>query len=289
MMNKTVIAIGEVLWDVFPTGKKPGGSSMNVALNLHKQGIQSELISAVGEDNYGKELLAFLHSQKFPTSLIQQSRLPTSSVNVLLDSQHQASYTIAEPVAWDDLQVNENAIEAVKNADALVYCSLTCRNETSRNTVLAVLKVAKLKVFDINLRAPFYTIETLKMLLAQADILKVNEHELTYLKQHLNLIEGDDEQLLYQLSNSYNISIICLTLGEKGAKAVHNNSVYSHQGYPAKVLDTVGAGDSFLATFIASYLKGYSIDEMLDRSCKVGAYVATQEGANPAYDEGIFS
>lgn len=289
-MTKTVVAIGEILWDVFPTGKKAGGSAMNVALNLHKQGIESKFISAIGDDENGKELLAFLDQQKFSTALIQISDTkPTSTVEVKLDEQQQATYTIIEPVAWDEIELTQDAISAVRNADALVYCSLTCRNEKSRNTITQLLRHAKLKVFDINLREPFYTIETLKVLLTEADILKVNEHELVYLSQSLDLTGGTDEKLLAQLSKAFNISTICLTVGEKGAYVWQDNKIYYHKGYEVIVGDTVGAGDSFLATFIASYLNGYSMEMTLDRSCKVGAFVASQKGANPDYGNEVFN
>ncbi|MFC3560860.1 carbohydrate kinase family protein [Pedobacter jamesrossensis] len=287
-MQKTVTSIGEILWDVFPEGKKAGGSSMNVALNLHKQGINSKFISAIGNDDLGKELVDFLSSQNFKSTLIQQSDLPTSTVDVKLDKSHQATYTIVEPVAWDAIELSDELIDAVKNSDAFVYCSLTCRNEKSKNTILALLKHAKLKIFDINLRPPFYNIETLKTLLAEADILKVNEHELLYLREELSLSGSTDEQLLKQLNLQFDIQIICLTVGEKGAYVLNDGHLHHHKGYQVKVADTVGAGDSFLATFISSYLNGYPIDTVLDRACKVGAFVASQVGANPDYGDEVF-
>lgn len=288
-MKKSVVAIGEILWDVFPEGKKAGGSSMNVALNLHKQNINSQFISAIGDDDNGKELLDFLSSKNYPIDLIQKgNNLPTSTVEVKLDDQHQATYTIVEPVAWDAIELSEEAVLAVTHADAFVYCSLTCRNEKSKNTILALLKQAKLKIFDINLRPPFYNIDTLKALLSEADILKVNEHELVYLKDELSLTGNTDEQLLKQLSQLFTIKIICLTVGEKGAYVLENGKLHHHKGYQVKVADTVGAGDSFLATFISSYLQGFPIDTILDRACKVGAFVASQPGANPDYSNEVF-
>lgn len=288
-MQKTVTAIGEILWDVLPEGKKAGGSSMNVALNLHKQGIDSRLISAIGDDENGSELLSFLSAQHLNSDLIQLNKnLPTSTVAVKLDAQQQATYTIVEPVAWDAIELTSDAITAVQSADAFVYCSLTCRNEKSKSTILTLIKQAKLKVFDINLREPFYTIATLKELLAEADILKVNEHELLYLKTALNLTGSTDEQLLKQLTLLFDIQIICLTVGEKGAYVLHEDKLYHHQGYQVKVADTVGAGDSFLATFLSSYLNGYPFEQILDRACKVGAFVASQKGANPPYGNEIF-
>jgi fructokinase len=288
-MQKTVTTIGEILWDVFATGKKPGGSSMNVALHLHKQNINAQFISAVGDDENGKQLIEFLKENHFATDLIQFNELPTSTVEVTLDEQQQASYKIVEPVAWDAIELSDNLISSVQNADAFVYCSLTCRNETSKNTILSLLKIAKLKVFDINLREPFYNIETLKLLLSEANILKVNEHELAYLNSELKLTGNTDEQLLKQLNKLFQIEIICLTLGEKGAYVLQQNNLYQHKGYQVKVADTVGAGDSFLATFIASYLNGYPMDTILDRACKVGAFVASQAGANPIYGDEVFN
>jgi len=287
-MQKTVTSIGEILWDVFPEGKKAGGSSMNVALNLHKQGIKSKFISAVGEDENGNELIDFLSKQSFPVDLIQTANLPTSTVQVILDESQQATYTIVEPVAWDAILPDADAIAAVQNSDAFVYCSLTCRNETSKKTILTLLKEARLKVFDINLRPPFYNPDTLKALLSEADILKVNEHEIVYLRDQFSLTGNNDEQILKQLSITFSIKLICLTLGEQGAAVLHEGQLHTHAGYPVKVSDTVGAGDSFLATFISSYLKGYPMDIILDRACKVGAFVASQPGANPPYGEEIF-
>ena len=287
-MKKTVVAIGEILWDVLPDQKKAGGSSMNVALNLHKQNINSRFISAIGDDNDGIELIDFLKNENFTTDLIQVNKLPTSTVNVKLDEQQQATYTIVEPVAWDAIELSDQAVETLKNADALVYCSLTCRNEQSRNTILSLLKDAKLKIFDINLRAPFYETTTLETLLNYADVLKINDEELLILKSAFALTGNDDEQLLKQLSNKFNIATICLTLGGKGAQILHEEKLYHHKGYPVKVADTVGAGDAFLATFVASYLNGFPMDTTLDRACKVGAFVASQHGANPSYNETVF-
>ncbi|KRT16666.1 hypothetical protein ASU31_07575 [Pedobacter ginsenosidimutans] len=288
MQNK-VITIGEILWDVFPEGKKAGGSSMNVALNLHKQSIDSSFISAIGDDENGKELFDFLASNHFATDLIQiNDQLPTSTVVVQLDENHQATYTIKQPVAWDDIKITDKNIAAVKQADALVYCSLTCRAEESKKTILTLLENARTKIFDINLRAPFYTKELIEALLAKADILKINEDEILWVKESFGLSGNTDEQLLKQLSSQFNIEIICLTLGDKGACVLKDGKLFKHPGYKVQVADTVGAGDAFLATFIACYLQGYPMETTLDNACKVGAFVASQAGANPNYNKKIY-
>ncbi|MBU0695767.1 MAG: carbohydrate kinase, partial [Bacteroidetes bacterium] len=239
-------------------------------------------ISAVGNDENGKELIEYLEKQDFTTQFIQQSALPTSTVTVELDDKKQATYTINKPVAWDDIELTDDLIRLVKDADVFVYCSLTCRSEKSRKTIYELLEHANLKIFDINLRAPHYEIETLKHLLAKADILKINEDELDYLKMVISLPDEENE-MLKMLSKRFQLKLICLTLGDKGAKVFYNNEFYSHPGYPVKVVDTVGAGDSFLATFIAGYLQNLDFPTILDRACKVGAFVASQAGANPDY------
>lgn len=287
-MSKTVTSIGEILWDVFPDRRNAGGSSMNVALNLHKQGITSNFISAVGKDELGKELMNFLNHQKFKTDLIQVNELPTSTVEVKLDSLQQATYTIVGPVAWDGIQLTDKIIDAVKNADAFVYCSLTCRNAESRKTIFSLLEQAKTKIFDINLRAPFYQKELIGELLVKADILKINEDEIVWVKETFGFTGSTNEQILKQLSSKYNIEIICLTLGDKGACVLKDGKLFKHAGYKVQVADTVGAGDAFLATFVACYLQGYSIETILDNACKVGAFVASQAGANPEYNKKIY-
>ena len=263
---------------------------MNVSLHLHKQGIETEFISAVGRDANGDELIQFLTQCKHSTKLLQiHPALPTSTVQVKLDETHQATYTIVEPVAWDDIKLTAEAIEEVETSDAFVYCSLTCRNKGSRETILSLLKHAKFKVFDINLRPPFYNIETLTLLLEQADLLKINEEEIVYLSATLKLQGSKEEDLCLALSIKFNIKTICITLGSKGAMIWEDGKTYKHDGYKVEVADTVGAGDSFLATYVSSALKGFSIPECLDKACKVGGFVASQPGANPDYKEDLYS
>ncbi|TKB95520.1 carbohydrate kinase family protein [Pedobacter cryophilus] len=288
MLKNKIVTIGEILFDVFENTKKPGGSSLNVSLHLQKQGIPVGFISAVGDDQNGEELLSYLKDQNFDTSHIQTSSLPTSTVTVQLDKNKQASYIINKPVAWDDIALNNDLIELVKAADAFVYCSLTCRELKSKNTIYQLLEYAQLKVFDINLRPPFYEIETLKYLLAKVDILKINEDELRYLTNELSLPTLENEALKV-LSKEFKLQLICLTLGDKGAKVYYKNEIYSHSGYQVNVVDTVGAGDAFLATFINYYLKGINMNQILEIASKIGSFVASQAGANPKYPENLLN
>ncbi len=211
MRNIKVATIGEILFDVFEGEKKPGGSSLNVSLHLHKQHINTQFISALGNDQNGDELIDYLKSQKFSTQFIQKSTFPTSTVTVKLDEKKQAKYTINKPVAWDDIELNDDLIELVEAADAFVYCSLTCRSEKSRNTIYELLNHAKTKIFDINLRAPHYEIKILIHLLTKADILKINEDELDYLRKEISL-PTDENEALETLKKKFQLNLICFIL-----------------------------------------------------------------------------
>lgn len=281
---RQVVCFGEILWDNFPSGKMAGGAPMNVALHLHKQGIDSRLISSVGKDQNGKDLIAFLAKNGLSTEFIQQhSTLPTGIVEVELDENKQATYTIVKPVAWDEIVYQENLTTLSSTADALVFGSLACRSEISYHTLLKLTETSKISIFDMNLRPPHFEMSLLKNLINKSSVLKVNEHELEYLTTHLSIETADIESQLRKLSNITQTSTICVTLGDKGACIFHGGEFYSHPGFSIKVADTVGAGDSFLAAFIYGYLQNAPMQQTLSRACAAGALVASRHGANPHY------
>ena len=280
------VCFGEVLWDKFADSKLPGGAPMNVALHLNKQHIHTSLISSVGRDSEGEQLMQFLREQGLPLDFIQvNERLNTGIVEVHLDKNKQASYTIAKPVAWDEIQLQESLSLLVSESDVLVFGSLACRSSTSYNTLLHLLEYSKIAVFDMNLRAPHYKKHILTELMEKCDVLKINEHELEYLAINYNLAGTDTVSQLQQISELSHTPTICLTLGDKGAIAIHDAEAYRHEGFRVTVADTVGAGDAFLASFISGYLKKESVDNILARACATGALVASRTGANPEYSE----
>ncbi|MGY3053167.1 fructokinase [Pedobacter sp. UYEF25] len=287
-MQKTVVCIGELLWDVYPGSRKVGGSSANVSLHLAKQGVNSLLITAVGDDADGIALINNLTVKNLSTQLVQvKSNLPTSTVIIKLDTEQNATYVISQPVAWDEISLTTECLESVEHADAFIFCSLTCRQQLSRDTVYKLAEKASLSIFDMNLREPFYKFETIERLLGKADILKINEAELFYLKQNYLLTEQPDAECLQVIAEKFALQTICLTLGGDGAKVWHNHQLFCHNGFKVKVADTVGAGDAFLASFVKGFLAGNEISEILEHACLVGAYVASQPGANPLYNEDI--
>lgn len=280
-----VICYGEILWDNFKDGRKAGGAPMNVALHLNKQGIDSNLISSIGNDAEGKDLLAFLEEQGLPVSLVQQHpSLPTGAVEVELDDTHQAKYIIKEPVAWDEIHYTEEAAMEIRDAGALIFGSLSSRRSGSRNTLQQFLSTARLKVFDMNLRPPHFDNLLILGLLQHTDILKVNENELEFLQHLLALPQDSDREKLKQIRKKFGIEVICVTMGDKGAQVLAGEKWYQHPGYQVEVADTVGAGDAFLATFIAHYLLGEPMPSTLNYACAAGALVASRAGANPPYN-----
>lgn len=282
-MKKQVLCFGEVLWDTFGDEQKPGGAPMNVAMHLVKQGINASMLSRVGNDKPGDDLVTFLKENNLYSDLIQvDDKLPTCQVTVKLDKHQQATYTIPQPVSWDNIQPDEALEERIKQTSVIVFGSLACRSEASRNTLLDLLKHPMLKIFDVNLRPPHYEPSTIQTLAAMADVIKMNEEE-------ANLLIGDyDEPLkdkILEFQKKFHSKTICVTRGEHGAIIWHATQFYEHPGFTVKVVDTVGAGDSFLATFIAGLLKKQPMDKVLERACAVGAFVAGKRGGNPVYDE----
>jgi fructokinase len=281
-MKTNVICFGEVLFDVFPTHKKIGGAPLNVALRLASLGVDAYIISRIGKDEIGTELLRFVAENGVSTATIQiDSTLKTGEVIVKLDEKGSASYTINYPVAWDEIELNSNAENLVKKADALVFGSLVCRNSVSFRTLLELLKVAKYKIFDVNLRAPFYTKDVLIELMQQSDFIKFNDDELYEISEFMDSPYHSLEQNMLFIAEKTNTKSICVTKGNHGAALYYNRKMYYNSGYKINVADTVGAGDSFLAGLLSKLLNQEEPQKAIDFACALGALVASSEGANP--------
>jgi len=281
-MKKKVICFGEVLFDVFPSYRKIGGAPLNVALRLATLGLDAQIISRVGNDALGKELLAFIQTSNISTDTIQiDESLATGVVLIQLDEQGSASYTINYPVAWDGIVANAVANNAIKNADALVFGSLACRDDRSYNSLQKLLKIAPYKIFDVNLRAPFYNQELLINLMQQADFIKFNDDELYEISGYLNSPFQSLEENIVFIAGQTQTKSICVTRGSHGAVLYYNEQLYFNNGYKIIVADTVGAGDSFLAGLLSQLLDYEQPQKALDFACALGAMVASHEGANP--------
>lgn len=281
-MNKKIACFGEVLWDVFPTHKKIGGAPLNVANRLKSFGNDVTMISAIGQGKSGTELMEFIKESGIDTSCIQvHNEYKTGKVNVMLNEKGSASYDIKYPRAWDKIRLTEINKAAVKNADAFVFGSLVARDESSKSTLYALIEHAKYKIFDLNLRTPYYTKEVLFHLMEKADFIKFNDDELFEVSNYMGSKYHSLEQNLMFVAEKTNTKHICVTKGSHGAVLLYGGKLFYNSGFLIKVIDTVGAGDSFLGALISKLLQNAHPQDAINFACAVGAMVAQSEGANP--------
>ncbi|BAX81807.1 carbohydrate kinase family protein [Labilibaculum antarcticum] len=278
---KQIVCYGEVLWDMLPRGKKLGGAPLNVALRAQSLGNKVKVISSIGQDAIGDEIIEEIKS--FSTSIehIQISKhFSTSEVLVKLDQNGSASYEIKMPCAWDDIVLLDKDIDIVKNSDAFIFGSLVARSKTSRETLFQLLEHAKFKVFDVNLRSPHYTEKSIIDLMNDADFIKFNDDEIFEICASMGFASKTLEECIEFIANKTKTKEVCVTLGKDGAVLfIENKFVYS-KGFKVKVADTVGAGDSFLATIISKLLHETDPQEAIECASAVGAIVASKSGAN---------
>ncbi|HLP95300.1 MAG TPA: carbohydrate kinase [Saprospiraceae bacterium] len=281
MQQPVVICFGEVLWDLLPGGKMAGGAPMNVAYQTNNLGMKSRMISRVGQDALGQELLAFLQSKGVATDLVQiDGQYPTGTVNVHLDAQGIPSYEIVQPAAWDAIALNDAMTDAVQHADALVFGSLACRNEQSRNTLLQLIEKASFRVFDVNLREPFYSRDLLEKMLPASNLVKVNDIELGILSEWYGYT-GAEKDRMQALRQQFGFDLLIVTRGADGAACLSGKGFSEIPGTQVQVQDTVGSGDAFLSGFLYSHFSGKADAECLRFANALGALTATKHGGTP--------
>lgn len=285
MQTKHIVCFGEILWDVLPTSKKPGGAPMNVAYHLHQLGLSSTLISRIGRDAAGEELLAFLKTIGLSDQYIQVDEThDTSTVQATVGDDNEVSYDIVAPVAWDFLANEDQLSVLVEQADVLVYGSLASRGPVSRSTLLRLIDAARYRLFDANLREPHYTRETLDLLLGKADTLKLNASELSVLSGRHPEVSVTEEEAVRRLQERYDLAEVIVTKGAEGASYYTGTGQYHYPALPVVINDTVGSGDSFLAAFLAQKMKGKTGYDILKFATALAGYVTTQAGACPPYE-----
>jgi fructokinase len=283
-MTHKIICYGETLWDMLPSGKMPGGAPMNVAIHLQYNNHSPVMISRVGNDDLGKELLAFLQEKNVSTQYIQTGETHlTGVVKANISNKNEVTYKIVEPVAWDYIQYDEEVAELVAQSDVFIYGSLAARNPGSQETLLKYLPLAKLRVFDVNLRPPYYNQERIWLLLQFADIVKMNEQELKQIADWFDLAAGGEPAQMQAVKEKFGLQLVIVTRGENGAAVLTDQGYVEHPGYQVEVADTIGSGDAFLATFLSNYLQQQTLPEALKRACAIGAFVASRPGATPEY------
>jgi len=289
MKTFKVVCFGELLWDILPDKTLPGGAPMNVAYHLHKLAVTTTLISSLGNDDHGSNLLSILRHHHLNTDYIQtDTQHETGKVYAHAGPDNEMTYDILKPVAWDFIRTSPRLQELMSPSDNgyLVFGSLAARSSESRKTLLALLSTMdsdRTFVLDINLRPPHYDKKIVGLLLQYCQILKINESELELLSEWYNL-PAPTEERLRALSDFFVIPTIITTMGDKGAVLLQNNSFYQHPGFPVTVADTIGSGDAFLAGFLHSTIQQKKPAQALEFACALGALVATYSGGCPDYD-----
>lgn len=284
-MNKIVVGMGEALWDVLPEGKKIGGAPANFAYHVSQFGLPSCVVSAIGDDALGKEIIENFTSKGLD-QLIAEVPYPTGTVQVKIDQTGIPLYDIKENVAWDNIPYTEHLDALAKRTKAVCFGSLAQRNVVSRETINHFLDTMpkdddSLIVFDVNLRQGFYNKEILCKSMQNCNILKINDEELITVSRMFGYPGIDLQDKCWILLGKYNLKMLILTCGINGSYVFTPGNVSFQPTPKVEVADTVGAGDSFTAAFIASILKGKSVTEAHTIAVKTSAFVCTQKGAMP--------
>ena len=269
-----ILSIGEILWDIFPDKKILGGAPANFEFHARQFGSDATLFTALGNDQQGIEL----EENAVKAGIIMQSSRvshPTGIADIFLNNEQVPTYKLNDNCAWDHIPLTNKLKKFAEKADLIVFGTIAQRNIESRNTIQEALKLSKSSskiLFDINLRLDFYSKEIIEESLNAANYLKLNDEEESVLQ---NLFNKNIEQII----SDFNLELAILTLGPKGSKIITSNSMSECPASKCKIVDTVGAGDSFTAFFIINYLKGMSIHESQKKASKVAAYVCAHNGA----------
>ena len=284
-MNDVIVGMGEVLWDMLPEGKKIGGAPANFAYHVSQYGFDGCVVSAVGDDKLGNEILESFNNRRL-NYLIQRVPYPTGTVQIELDEAGIPYYEIKENVAWDNIPFTVDLEKLAKKTRAVCFGSLAQRNTVSRETINRFLDVmsdaaGQYRVFDVNLRQGFYDKEILCNSMKRCNILKINDEELIAVSRMFEYPGINLEDKCRALLSEYGLEILILTCGVNGSYVFTRENVSFVDTPKIEVADTVGAGDSFTATFISAILKGKSIREAHELAVEVSAYVCTQNGAMP--------
>ena len=291
---KTIIGLGEILWDIFPDSAKFGGAPANFACSvagLKTIPAEAYMLSAVGKDSLGQQAIQALSDHDVRTDAIQQHAKATGQVNVTLDEHGSASYEFAADAAWDNLSWSDSLADLAAKADAVCWGTLGQRCQPSQDVIqkfVAATPPDCLRVLDINLRSPFWNQSVLKESLPMANVLKCNEDELPVLSQVFE-IDGDDRSVLLQLKQRFGLKLVALTRGGRDSMLLQEDEqtrdleISQLPAIPAEVVDTVGAGDCFTAAIVLGMLGKMRLTDLHQWACQVSAYVCSQSGATPTF------
>ena len=279
-----IVGLGEILWDMFPHGKKLGGAPANFAYHAQCFGGKGFVVSSVGGDDLGNQILEQMESMGLSKKYVAiDRRHPTGTVTVKLDEAGQPKYTIHEEVAWDNIPYSEHLAELAARTDAVCFGSLAQRSDVSHTTINKFLKATSpgsLRVFDVNLREAFFSKEIICDSLKLCNILKLNNDELPVIAE-LCLIKGDEKEILSALIEKYSLDLVALTMGKEGSRLITAGEDSFYEAEDVEVVDAVGAGDSFTGALVMGLLNKSSLISIHKHAARVADYVCTQKGATP--------
>ena len=281
-MEGKIIGLGEILWDMLPTGKQLGGAPANFAYHVCRLGGNGWAVSAISDDELGREIKNTLSTKKLNT-ILEEVNEPTGTVQVTLNAAGVPTYDITEGVAWDHIPFTERIGDLAKETSAVCFGTLAQRSPESRATIhefIENMPDGSLKVYDINLRQNYYDEKIISDSLRLADILKINDEELEIVSKMLSL-SGTQEERCRAISRAFNLKFVILTKGGDGSEVVLEDKVHISRPGKIDIVDTVGAGDSFTAAFMLAYLRGESIENAHTLATEVSSYVCTKAGAMP--------
>jgi fructokinase len=285
-----VVGIGEILWDILPSGRYLGGAPANFAYYARSLGAEGVIVSAVGDDEPGRDMLEMLRLHGMRRDYISViAAVPTGRVTAVLDAEGVPEFTIHDQIAWDVLPATPESSALAARADAVYFGTLAQRSRVSRETIRAFLDGTKpecLRVFDVNLRQRFYGPEVVRDLLARSRVLKLNKEELRTIAAMLNL-SGMERDILARLLDLFPLDIIALTRGFRGSWLFSRSAESIHPGFVVEVADTVGAGDAFTAALVMGLLEKKNLDEINERANRVAASVCSRRGAWPGRPVGL--
>ena len=296
-MNTEFYTFGEILWDCLPSGRHAGGAPFNVASHLAQLGVSVCLLSAVGQDSLGDEILEVAQHKGVNVQFVGRARigLPTGTVVATVDAMGNATYELVQPVAWDEIIVSAEAVEAVAKADALIFGSLASRSPYNLEQLDRLLALkGPLKFFDVNLRPPFTDPERIVELAAHADVIKLNHDEVGQIASWLRTGEATPNppgnadavaEACAALSEATKTPRICVTMGAAGAALWDRSTLVCVPAPKVVVKDTVGAGDAFMAGVMVGLTRGADTQTVLETACRLGAIVASHDGATPLLPE----
>jgi len=285
-----ILGIGEVLWDLLPAGKQLGGAPANFVCHAQALSASARLISRVGHDPAGQEIISRLAGFGLPTETIAVDAVaPTGTVSVEVSADGQPRFTIHENVAWDRIEAGANALAAVRRADAICFGTLAQRTRFARESIGALLAAARpeaWRIFDINLRPPFVEEDVIFRSLTAANVLKLNEQELPVLAALFNL-RGEPVHQITALADRFSLRLVALTRGGHGSLLFAGGAIEEHPGLPAVVRDTVGAGDAFTAAVTIGLLRGWPLEKISRHANAIAAFVCSQPGATPPLPDSL--